>query len=68
MLANLVTVVARLAVLAAPFMPAKAQEIWQSLGAARPFAELRWDDLAELTVAGQRVSKPSPLFPKPQAA
>jgi methionyl-tRNA synthetase len=67
-LANLVRTVARLAGLAAPFMPVKAQEIWQSLGASRPLAEVRWDDLAGLSVAGQQVSKPSPLFPKPQMA
>ena len=67
-LANLVRVVARLAILAAPFIPAKAQEIWDLLGAERSFAALRLSDLGALSVAGQRVSKPPPLFPKPVAA
>jgi methionyl-tRNA synthetase len=67
-LANLVRVVARLAILAAPFIPAKAQEIWDLLGAARSFTALRLSDLATLSVAGQRVAKPPPLFPKPVAA
>jgi methionyl-tRNA synthetase len=67
-LANLVRVVARLAILAAPFIPAKAQEIWDLLGAERSFAAVRLSDLGALSVAGQRVSKPPPLFPKPVAA
>lgn len=64
-LANLVRVVARLAVMATPFMPAKAAEVWSLLGAPRP-PGIR--ELAGLSVAGQRVSKPPPLFPKPVAA
>ena len=64
-LANLVRVVARLAIMATPFMPAKAAEVWSLLGAPRP-AGIR--ELANLSVAGQRVSKPPPLFPKPVAA
>ena len=64
-LANLVRVVARLAVMATPFMPAKAAEVWSLLGAPHP-PGIR--ELAGLSVAGQRVSKPPPLFPKPVAA
>jgi methionyl-tRNA synthetase len=67
-LANLARVVARLAILAMPFIPAKAQEIWNLLGAERSLAAVRLSDLVELSVAGQRVSKPPPLFPKPVAA
>jgi methionyl-tRNA synthetase len=66
-LANLVRTVARLAVLAGPFLPAKAQAIWDVLGAPRPFAAVRFADLAGLGVAGQKVAKPPPLFPKPDA-
>jgi methionyl-tRNA synthetase len=66
-LANLVRTVARLAVLAGPFVPAKAQAIWDVLGAPRPLAGVRFADLAALPVAGQRVAKPPPLFPKPDA-
>jgi methionyl-tRNA synthetase len=64
-LASLVRTVARLAVLVAPFIPAKAQEIWTALGAARPLGEVRFADVTELTAAGQRVVTPPPLFPKP---
>jgi methionyl-tRNA synthetase len=67
-LASLVRAVARLAVLAAPFIPAKAQEIWTAVGIDRPLDAVRLDELADLSVARQRVSKPPPLFPKPVAA
>jgi len=67
-LSNLVRTVARLAVLAAPFVPAKAQEMWTALGADRALAQLRLADLAALGVAGWEVSKPAPLFPKPPDA
>ena len=67
-LEHLVGTVALLAVLAAPFMPAKAQEIWTALGAGRQLGEVRVADLAHLPVAGQRVAKPPPLFPKPGVA
>src|SRR6266566_2588389 len=64
-LISLVRTVARLAVLAAPFIPAKAEEIWAGLGTKRAFRDVRLDDLVHLSVADQRVSKPQPLFPKP---
>jgi methionyl-tRNA synthetase len=64
-LANLVRTVARLAGLAAPFMPAKAAEIWALLAGGGSFDALRWDDLAAPAVAGRRVVKPPVLFPKP---
>jgi len=67
-LANLVRTVARLAVLAGPFIPAKADEVWSALGAPQPLAAVRLTDLASLGVGGQRVAKPPPLFPKPVAA
>jgi methionyl-tRNA synthetase len=67
-LADLVRTVARLAVLAAPFMPAKAEAVWGVLGAPRPLGQVTFADLARLSVEGQRVSKPPPLFPKPDAS
>jgi methionyl-tRNA synthetase len=66
-LAHLVRTVARLAVLSAPFIPVKAEEIWKSLGADRPLTSIRLTDVARLGVAGWKVSKPPPLFPKPDA-
>jgi methionyl-tRNA synthetase len=67
-LVSLVRTVARLAVLAAPFIPAKAQETWTALGAPRPLGDVRLTDLADLSVGRQRVTKPPPLFPKDDAA
>jgi methionyl-tRNA synthetase len=66
----LVRTVARLAVLAAPFIPAKAEEIWAALGPppSRPLRDVRLADLAALSLERQQVSKPPPLFPKPVAA
>ena len=67
-LANLVRTVTRLAGLAAPFMPTKAQEVWASLGAATPWDRVRLADLTDPGVGGQRVAAPPILFPKPGTA
>ena len=66
-LANLVRTVARLAVLAGPFLPGKARAVWEALGAPGPLGGVGFAELATLAVAGQRVAKPPPLFPKPDA-
>jgi methionyl-tRNA synthetase len=63
-----VRTVARLAVLAAPFVPGKAPLVWGALGAPRPLEAVGFADLTHLPVTGQRVTKPPPLFPKPDAA
>ena len=67
-LANLVRTVARLAVLAAPFTPEKAQEIWRVLGATRELGSVALADLVSISVTGWSVLKPLPLFPKPPDA
>jgi methionyl-tRNA synthetase len=67
-LASLVRTVARLAVLSAPFIPEKAGTIWNALGAARPLRDVRLSEIVDLSVTGQRVANPPPLFPKPAAA
>ena len=67
-LASLVRTVARLAVLSAPFIPQKAATIWNGLGVARAWRDVRLSDFANFSVTGQRVSNPPPLFPKPVAA
>ena len=66
-LANLVRTVARLAGLAAPFMPEKAAQIWRLLGADTPFERLAWSALETPEIQGRRVEKPPVLFPKPAA-
>jgi len=65
-LATLVRAVARLAVLAGPFMPAKADAVWTALGAPGPLGRVGLANLANLRVEGQEVTKPPPLFPKPE--
>ena len=67
-LANLVRTVARLAVLAQPFLPEKAAAVWGLLGTGRPLEALRLGDTETLPVEGLRVHKPPPLFPKASAA
>ena len=68
MLANLVRTVARLAVLAAPFTPAKSREIWRTLGATPALERVALADLIRVAVSGWTVQKPPPLFPKPPDA
>ena len=59
------------AVLVAPFMPQKAQDLWEQLGGSGSVHEVRWprdaSDLSWLpSTTGWRVSKGTPLFPKEQ--
>jgi methionyl-tRNA synthetase len=69
-LALLVRQLARQAVLLAPFMPAKAQALWEQLGAPGKVADQRFAGLEELDATGWKVRKGEPLFPreKPAAA
>ena len=75
-LVQLVRTIVRLAILAAPFIPGKVAEIWSSLDFVPvsrnnplwPVGDVFLSDLAKLAVGGRRVSKPTPLFPKPVAA
>ena len=64
-LANLVRTVGRLAVLALPFMPAKAGLLWETLGSGRPLVGVRFLDAERLDPSGWVVQKPPPMFPKP---
>jgi methionyl-tRNA synthetase len=66
-LANLARTVARLAGLAAPFMPEKAAVMWQLLGPGTPWERLSWGHLDAPEIAGRRVEQPPVLFPKPVA-
>ena len=71
-LANLARTVARLAVLALPFVPATAGSVWALLGAApqppQPLDRARLADLATLDLSGRHIQKPPILFPKPKLA
>jgi methionyl-tRNA synthetase len=58
----------RLAVLAAPFVPGKAQALWQALDQAGDSANAHWSSLAQPPTAGTATKKPEVLFPKPTPA
>jgi methionyl-tRNA synthetase len=63
-LASLIRQLARQAVLVAPFMPNKAQELWTQLGAPGVIADQRFESLASLDATGWHVKKGDSLFPK----
>ena len=63
-LAALVRLLARQAIGLAPFMPGKAQQLWQQLGGAGAVEDQRFSTLDLLDVTGWRVTKADPLFPK----
>src|SRR5256886_9616560 len=66
-LANLARTVARLAVLAQPFLPATAETVWSTLGPppSQPLTRLRLPDLDTLDLAGP--PGPQPPTPVPKA-
>jgi methionyl-tRNA synthetase len=65
-LASLGRQLARLAVLASPFMPTKSQELWESLGGPGEVSAQRLAALERLDPAGWRVTKGPALFPRDQ--
>jgi len=69
-LASLIRQLSRQAVLFAPFMPGKAQALWEQLGAPGTVADQRFASLAALDPTGWKVKKGEGLFPreKPAAA
>ena len=64
-LGALARVLHRLAVLSSPFIPGKAQALWQSLGFAPEELGRAWASLGQPPVAGRVTNKPEVLFPKP---
>jgi len=66
-LANLARTVVRLAILAYPFIPGKAEAIWELVCRGLPLAPKSFDE-AVLGVEGRTVDKPPILFPKPRLA
>ena len=67
-LASLVRQLARLAVLVSPFMPSKAQELWEALGGTGSVSAQRLEGLQRLDPTGWRVTKGPALFPREQPA
>ncbi len=66
-LAALARALCRITLMASPFMPGKAQLVWEALGMAGDVTNATWQDLVEPPTAGKAVSKVTPLFPKPAA-
>jgi methionyl-tRNA synthetase len=64
-LASLARALVRLAVLISPFIPAKAQTLWQMLGSDGDVASTRWSTATEPPVSGRIVARAEVLFPKP---
>jgi methionyl-tRNA synthetase len=64
-LAALARVLYRLAVLTGPFIPGKAQVLWQSLGLRPEGLGTAWPTLEHPVVEGLATTKPEVLFPKP---
>ena len=62
-LASLMRRLARQAVQLLPFMPVKAAELWQQLGASIDVADVRFS--STLDAAGWKVRKGAVLFPRP---
>jgi methionyl-tRNA synthetase len=57
----------RLSALAAPFLPSKAQALWEALGVGGAVSTASWSSLEMPPVAGVTMRKPAILFPKPAA-
>jgi methionyl-tRNA synthetase len=64
-LSALARALCRLGVMAAPFIPGKAQTLWRDLGMEGEVSSVRWDAAESPSVAGRTVRRPTILFPKP---
>jgi methionyl-tRNA synthetase len=67
-LATLSRQLARQAVYLAPFMPNKAQELWDWLGGEGEVHDQRFAEIDGVDPGGWRVSKGAPLFPRNEVA
>ncbi|MGH7639035.1 MAG: methionine--tRNA ligase [Gemmatimonadaceae bacterium] len=63
-MAALARALARHCVMLFPFVPAKAQALWEQLGAPGRVEDQRFEALTTLDVTGWRVNRGDPLFPK----
>ena len=60
--------VTRISVMASPFLPNKTQKTWEALGHDGSITAAGWAALEHPPAPIGPVSKPPPLFPKPEAA
>jgi methionyl-tRNA synthetase len=65
-LATLARKLAIQTVLLAPFMPQKAQSVWEQLGGSGPVRAFKFATLDALNPSGWTVTKAAPLFPREQ--
>ena len=63
-LSALARTLTRLAVLTCPFIPGKAQELWEDLGQSGQVAQAAWKIVESPVLTGAKVRKPAGLFPK----
>jgi methionyl-tRNA synthetase len=63
-LGALARAVTRITLMASPFLPGKAQEVWRALGLPGSVEAAGWDALERPPTPGERVGKLAPLFPK----
>jgi methionyl-tRNA synthetase len=64
-LATLGRALYRLALMATPFLPGKARNLWHSLGLSGVPDSRAWASLERPPVGGLQTLRPEPLFPKP---
>jgi methionyl-tRNA synthetase len=64
-LASLARAVARVTLLASPYLPERTARAWTALGFETPIGASRWGDLEAPPTGDLRVRELQPLFPKP---
>jgi methionyl-tRNA synthetase len=64
-LSALARALCRLALMTSPFIPGKAQTVWEDLGMEAAAARSEWSAAEDPPVAGRTARKQSILFPKP---
>ncbi len=64
-LAALSRALARITLMASPFMPGKTQAVWEALGLPGEVSTASWQALEQPPTGGGSVQRLAPLFPKP---
>jgi methionyl-tRNA synthetase len=66
-LGALVRALARVTLMIQPFIPAKAEVVWQAMGQTGSANATHWGTMEVPNTAGSHVTRLTPLFPKPEA-
>jgi methionyl-tRNA synthetase len=64
-LASLARALARITLMISPFIPGKAETVWLALGQEGSPSSAAWEALTQPGTSGKKVTKLTPLFPKP---